>query len=116
MYLVYNLQLIINPDGYGTNLLYEKADLLYFIGALMYVLAAARDDGFYPDFRVFGLLWRYTGLAWVAARVSARCRCAAPGSCLRRSRGEGGGPAGSAGAGAGAASLSGPESRALLSL
>lgn len=94
IYFAYNIQLIRDPDGYGTNLLYEKADLLYFVGALTYVLAAARDDGFYPDFVVFGLLWRYSGLAWVAERASARCRCTvAPWcqGCVRKS----GGPAGS---------------------
>lgn len=101
---------VCDPDGYGTNLLYEKADLLYFVGALVYVLAAARDDGFYPDLRVFGLLWRYSGLAWVAESASsARCRCTvAPWcqGCLRKS-----------GASTGSSSVSDaglPEARALL--
>lgn len=44
MYFVYNIQINIRPEDYGTNLLYTYADILYFIGACYYLFAVLRDE------------------------------------------------------------------------
>lgn len=44
IYFVYNVQINIFPEQYGSNLLYQYGDMLYFIGACYYVVAALRDE------------------------------------------------------------------------
>ena len=44
IYLVYNIQINIHPEQYGTNYLYVNADILYFVSACFYIFAALRDD------------------------------------------------------------------------
>jgi hypothetical protein len=43
-YFVYNIQINVQPEQYGTNFLYIYADILYFIGSCYYIFAALRDD------------------------------------------------------------------------
>ena len=45
VYLVYNVNILQDPTQYGTDLLYEKGDLIYAIGAFLYLACALRDDG-----------------------------------------------------------------------
>ena len=57
IYLVYNVNNLIDPNNYytGPNAeLYMTADLWYFIGSIVYVFSALRDDGWFPSFRIFG--------------------------------------------------------------
>jgi hypothetical protein len=57
VYLVYNVNNLVDARNYcvGTNAkLYTTADLWYFIGSIIYVLSAARDDGWFPHFWFFG--------------------------------------------------------------
>ncbi|CAF3907702.1 unnamed protein product [Rotaria sordida] len=44
MYLVYNIQLNIYPEQYGTNQIYVYADVLGFIGSVYYILGTLRDE------------------------------------------------------------------------
>ena len=44
IYLLYNIQINCIPEQYGNNLLYKYGDVLYFIGACYYILAALRDE------------------------------------------------------------------------
>ena len=41
MYVAYNVQIIQDPATYGTNFLYKKADVVFFVGAALYLAAAA---------------------------------------------------------------------------
>ncbi|CAF1408967.1 unnamed protein product [Adineta ricciae] len=45
IYIAYNIQILMNPDGYGTNTLYYNGDIIYSIGAIFYLWANLRDDG-----------------------------------------------------------------------
>jgi hypothetical protein len=45
--MVYNGQILSDPDGYGSNLLYVKADVLFCISAGFYLLGSMRDAGFF---------------------------------------------------------------------
>eukprot|EP00299_Pterocystis_sp_00344_P010950 c5027_g1_i1.p1 GENE.c5027_g1_i1~~c5027_g1_i1.p1 ORF type:complete len:290 (+),score=34.58 c5027_g1_i1:39-872(+) len=54
IYLVYNIQILSDLDTYGTNLLYMKADICYFVGAVIYVLVSLRDCGWFYGFPVAG--------------------------------------------------------------
>jgi len=47
IYLVYNVQVINDPSQYGSNFMYVTGDLLYFLGAIAYLLCALRDDGWF---------------------------------------------------------------------
>ncbi|CAF2064107.1 unnamed protein product [Rotaria magnacalcarata] len=44
LYFVYNIQMNIHPEQYGSNQLYIYADVLGFIGSIYYIFAALRDD------------------------------------------------------------------------
>ncbi|CAF4721327.1 unnamed protein product [Rotaria sp. Silwood1] len=44
IYVVYNIQINIYPEQYGTNILYKYGDILYFIGAWYYIFAGLRDE------------------------------------------------------------------------
>ena len=44
IYVVYNIQINLFPEQYGSNVLFKYADVLYFIGACYYVLAGLRDE------------------------------------------------------------------------
>ena len=44
IYLSYNIRINFFPEEYGTNMLYKYGDVVYFIGACYYVLAALRDE------------------------------------------------------------------------
>lgn len=45
IYITYNIQVLQNPEVYGTNILYYYGDIIYFIGAFFYLWANLRDDG-----------------------------------------------------------------------
>jgi len=47
VYISYNGQVLHYPPSYSTNFLYQKGDILYFIGSVFYVFAALRDDGWF---------------------------------------------------------------------
>ncbi|CAF0866269.1 unnamed protein product [Rotaria sordida] len=47
MYLVYNIQLNIYPEQYGTNQIYVYADVLGFIGSVYYILGTLRDENWF---------------------------------------------------------------------
>ncbi|CAF3619419.1 unnamed protein product [Rotaria socialis] len=44
VYVVYNIQINLYPEEYGTNMLYKYSDVLYFIGAWYYIFAGLRDE------------------------------------------------------------------------
>ncbi|CAF0902079.1 unnamed protein product [Rotaria sp. Silwood1] len=44
IYVIYNIQINIYPEQYGTNFLYTYGDIVYFVGACYYIIAALRDD------------------------------------------------------------------------
>ncbi|CAF2502390.1 unnamed protein product [Rotaria sp. Silwood2] len=45
IYITYNIQILQNPEEYGTNELYINGDLTYFVGCIFYLWANFRDDG-----------------------------------------------------------------------
>ncbi|CAF0922588.1 unnamed protein product [Rotaria sordida] len=45
IYITYNIQILQNPEDYGLNDLYVKGDITYFVGAVFYLWANLRDDG-----------------------------------------------------------------------
>ena len=45
IYTVYNMQIMRQPESYGSNTLFKSADILYFVGAVLYLLASLRDCG-----------------------------------------------------------------------
>jgi hypothetical protein len=47
IYFVYNIQINIYPEQYGTNLLYTYGDIVYFVGACYYLFAELRDDNWF---------------------------------------------------------------------
>lgn len=47
MYFVYNLQMNLHPEQYGTNLLFVYADVLGFIGAFYYLMSSLRDENWF---------------------------------------------------------------------
>ena len=47
IYFVYNIQINLYPDQYGTNLNYVYADILGFIGACYYLFGSLRDEGWF---------------------------------------------------------------------
>ncbi|CAF3879931.1 unnamed protein product [Rotaria sp. Silwood1] len=47
LYLVYNIQLNIYPEQYGTNQLYIYADVLGLIGSVYYILGTLRDENWF---------------------------------------------------------------------
>lgn len=48
MYIAYNVEVIAVPADYGSNFLYKKADVVYFVGSVLYLGAALRDqDAFF---------------------------------------------------------------------
>ena len=44
IYFIYNIQINVSPEQYGTNFLYTYGDILYFIGSCYYIFATLRDD------------------------------------------------------------------------
>ncbi|CAF3546868.1 unnamed protein product [Rotaria socialis] len=44
LYFVYNIQMNIHPEQYGSSQLYIYADILGFVGSIYYIFAALRDD------------------------------------------------------------------------
>jgi hypothetical protein len=44
VYMVYNIQINISPEQYGSNYLYTNGDIVYFVGACYYLFASLRDD------------------------------------------------------------------------
>lgn len=44
IYFIYNIQINVQPEQYGTNYLYTYGDILYFLGSCYYIFAALRDD------------------------------------------------------------------------
>jgi hypothetical protein len=47
IYIVYNARVMANPNDYGTDYLYVKADVIYVVNAGLYVIGAMRDAGFW---------------------------------------------------------------------
>ncbi len=47
MYVVYNGQILADPDAYGYDVLYVKADVLFCVSAIFYLLGSMRDCGFF---------------------------------------------------------------------
>jgi hypothetical protein len=47
IYIVYNIQINVDPEQYGTNYLYTNADILYFLAACYYIFANLRDDNWF---------------------------------------------------------------------
>jgi len=45
IYITYNIQILTHPEEYGANVLYYKGDIIYFVGAVFYLWANLRDDG-----------------------------------------------------------------------
>ena len=45
IYITYNIQILVDPRQYGENVLYKCGDIIYFIGAVFYLWANLRDDG-----------------------------------------------------------------------
>lgn len=56
VYIVYAHQTRDGGDEYSYNKLYQVADVMYFVGAVFYVLCALRDDGWF-NCEVFAMLW-----------------------------------------------------------
>ncbi len=44
IYIVYNIQINVSPEQYGSNYLYTYGDIVYFVGSCFYVFAVLRDD------------------------------------------------------------------------
>ena len=80
MYVAYNVQIIQDPASYGTNFLYKKADVVFFVGAALYLAAALRDCGvfFFLPF-VPGCAFDFGAEAKALAPLVLRQREAAPG-------------------------------------
>ena len=47
IYLVYYVQMNVDPLQYNTNWLYTYGDIVYFIGACYFICAALRDDNWF---------------------------------------------------------------------
>jgi len=47
MYIAYNLQVTNDLNSYETNKLYTKADVIYFVGAVLYLVGSMRDCDFF---------------------------------------------------------------------
>jgi hypothetical protein len=45
VYMVYNIQINVDPSQYGTNFLYTYGDIVYFVGSCYYLFASLRDEG-----------------------------------------------------------------------
>lgn len=45
VYIAYNAQILSDVSQYGTNFLYVSGDIIYTVGAIFYLIAALRDDG-----------------------------------------------------------------------
>ena len=47
IYVIYNVQIYLDPTTFGANFLYVQGDILYFVGSLFYLAASLRDNGFF---------------------------------------------------------------------
>ncbi len=47
IYLIYNIQLIVSPEHYETNMLYKYADIIGFVDTCFCVFACLRDDDWF---------------------------------------------------------------------
>ncbi|CAF1258055.1 unnamed protein product [Rotaria magnacalcarata] len=47
IYIVYNIQINVDPLQYGTNYLYTYGDIVYFVGSCYYIFACLRDDNWF---------------------------------------------------------------------
>jgi len=47
IYVAYNVQVSNDLESYGPNKLYKSADVVYFVGAVLYVIGAMRDNDFF---------------------------------------------------------------------
>ncbi|CAF0981079.1 unnamed protein product [Adineta steineri] len=68
IYLVYNIQLIVSPEYYETNMLYKYGDICDFVEACFCVFACLRDDDW---FWFFPLAGQY-GIALGRVQVEAK--------------------------------------------
>ena len=65
IYTVYNYQITFQPQSYGSNAVYKAADVIYFVGAFLYLAASMRDCD----------CWFWIRVPWHPATV-ARLRAA----------------------------------------
>lgn len=47
VYIVYNIQINMDPTLYGSYYLYTNGDIVYFVGSCYYIFATMRDDGWF---------------------------------------------------------------------
>jgi hypothetical protein len=47
VYMVYNIQINVDPTQYGTNYLYTYGDIVYFVGSCYYIFATLRDENWF---------------------------------------------------------------------
>ena len=62
IYTVYNYQITFRPQSYGSNTVYKAADVIYFVGAALYMGASLRDCD----------CWFWVNVPWHPARRAAR--------------------------------------------
>ena len=85
MYVAYNEQVIAAPETYGTNFLYKHADDVYFVGAVLYVVAALRDSGcFFWLPMIPGCAFDFEAAAANAAAAAAASAPSAPAQLVIR--------------------------------
>jgi hypothetical protein len=47
IYLIYNIQMNVYPEQYGTNQIFIYADILGFIGSIYYIFGTLRDENWF---------------------------------------------------------------------
>jgi hypothetical protein len=47
IYLIYNIQVVQDPNQFGSNYLYRIGDYFYFINSILYLISALRDYGWF---------------------------------------------------------------------
>ena len=62
IYTVYNYQITFQPQSYGSNTVYKAADVIYFVGAALYMFASLRDCD----------CWFWVNVPWHPARRAQR--------------------------------------------
>ncbi|CAF1174383.1 unnamed protein product [Rotaria sp. Silwood1] len=69
IYLVYNIQLNIYPEQYGSNQIYIYADVLGFIGSVYYIFGTLRDENWFWFLPLAGQYGIAAGRIHVETRV-----------------------------------------------
>ena len=81
IYFAYNVKVEMDSKLYGDpdlSLVYSWGDRLYLAGAILYVLAALRDDAWFDSFWVFGECARRAGYRLAPERDPEEAAAAAP--------------------------------------